>query len=620
MFCPKCGHELEQGAKFCDLCGAATEPVETSVDLAPEQTPAVKPPEIYADYPQTFPEPLQHKKKKGIFLKIIAVLLIAVISVSAIAVLGYFTFLPAKYTLMTAEYMTVQKSYKQLDSSLSRLEKLTDAASKNSIKSQSEISFSVDPSVFAMSGLDQQTIDLIQQYLTNITFKTNVNADMKTKKENLSFGLNYQNNPVISINGFLDDKKLGFNIPELSKTSLVGEFKDLKRLEELYPESIAPGQLASLENQDPWISNDIRDEIQIKHTDIKKLMETYTMALVNNLQNSDMSIKRGQTTEVLGKEMSCQEVTITLDQKAQRDLLVSLLDTAKEDDNLYNLLFGNIIKMYDIMIKSNPTLADSLQGADLDTVLSQAQVKVLINQLKKSITADMFPEGMTVKAYIKGFDVVKYELEIPVSDNGENVVLTFENVMVGDSSNKKFTITANVAGDSVNAFVNIDRQYDKSSDTQDMAVEFNMDIGGSATGNLNFKLDSKEDPVGKNTVKKNTNITLAYSSNDVIPGVSKADLTITSDGTETRNNDGLPTGVDSKVDMSINIPDALPQPVKLSVAVKGTTAYGEKVETPDWSTSNIIDLSTATREDLDAYLKELTDTLNSLAALISFAG
>lgn len=631
MFCQKCGHELAQGAKFCDICGGAlADSVQPGVELqAPEQTPtpAVRPPEIYADYPQTVPEPPK-PKKKGIFLKILAVLLIAILFVSGVTVLGYFTFLPAKYTLLAAEYMSVQKAYKQLDSSLARQEKVMDAAYGNTVKSQSELSFSLDSGIFANSGLDAQTIDFIQKSLSNVTLKFGAEADLSKKKENLSLGVNYMNNPVLSINGFLDDKKLGLNIPELNKTSLIGEFKDIPRLAELYPESftnsgmsMTSSGLNSLAGTDPWVSTRIHDEVKIEHQALKDVMQTYAMAFVNSLENSDMSIKRGQTTDVLGKETSCQEVTITLDQKAQRALLLSLLNTVKEDDNLYNLVFGNILKVDDIMSESNPTLANSFtsMGLDLDTVLSQTQIKQYITALKTMITADMFPSEMTIKAYIKGFDVVKYEVDIPVSDNGDNVVLTFESMINGDNVKKQVTLEVNAAGDTMAATINIDKQYDKASDTQDMIVELNADLGGSIAGNVNLKLDSNEDPDSGNTIRKNTNISLNYNIDSQFTGTSQGDLTIAVNGTETRNKDGLPTAVDSKTDVSINVPEVIPQPIKMAIAVKGTTTYGEKVETPAWATTDTIDLSTATREDLDAYMQQITDTLNALGGLMNFA-
>ena len=120
MFCPKCGKELAQAAKFCDKCGTPADFSQTPpVENTPNEPVEEKAPDIYADYPQTAPaapasEP-EKPRKKRLALKIIAVFLAAVVLISGVAVLGYHTFLPAKMTLKAAQYFSLQKSWQQLD-------------------------------------------------------------------------------------------------------------------------------------------------------------------------------------------------------------------------------------------------------------------------------------------------------------------------------------------------------------------------------------------------------------------------------------------------------------------------------------------------------------------------
>ena len=44
MFCPNCGKEIEDGAKFCSECGAALNS-EAETEREPEQTPAAAQPQ-----------------------------------------------------------------------------------------------------------------------------------------------------------------------------------------------------------------------------------------------------------------------------------------------------------------------------------------------------------------------------------------------------------------------------------------------------------------------------------------------------------------------------------------------------------------------------------------------
>ena len=95
----------------------------------PDEQSEDKTPDIYADYPlsDSAPEPEKPRKKKRLALRITAVILAAVVLITGIVVLGYYTFLPAKFTLKVAQYFTLQKSWKQVDRSMARSRQLTDA-------------------------------------------------------------------------------------------------------------------------------------------------------------------------------------------------------------------------------------------------------------------------------------------------------------------------------------------------------------------------------------------------------------------------------------------------------------------------------------------------------------
>ena len=61
MFCENCGKSLPDGAKFCNGCGAKTEPVQPAYAAAAEPTPArpVPPPPLYTPPAQTTYAPQQ---------------------------------------------------------------------------------------------------------------------------------------------------------------------------------------------------------------------------------------------------------------------------------------------------------------------------------------------------------------------------------------------------------------------------------------------------------------------------------------------------------------------------------------------------------------------------------
>ena len=617
MFCPKCGKELLQAARFCDACGTPADLSQTPpAGTTPNEPVEEKATDIYADYPQTAPaapasEP-EKPRKKRLALKIIALFLVAVFLISGVAVLGYHTFLPAKMTLKAAQYFTLQKSWQQLDQALTRTQQKVDALYDTSIKTDTKINLLMDSDFLSAFGLDKQTAELLVGFINDFTFQAVTEMDMPNKRENINISLNYLNNPMLSLNGFIDNDRIGLSLPELSKKGVAGRLKDLPRLVELYPEDLRYSGLDSLSGFDPWLSSSMAKEFTIDRKDLKKLMETYGMLFVNSIDSSDMSIKRGRTTQLFGEKISCQEVTITLDQRAQMDLIGSLLDTMKDDDVLYDAVFSKGAKILEMMASSNPLLAQGMRSADMQSLFSKSQIRMLLSSLKRSLSKDMFPKYMEIKVYIKGYDVVKYELELPLTTPGEKLIFSYENLIDGNESKKGFSIDVNSGGDHIAAYLNIDKQYDEKSDTEDLLVEFNADLAGSVPGNIHLTFNSDQDPNGAKEVKGKVNLALDFLIND-----QSGSFSIEADTRQVRNKNGLPENIEVIADISLDIPSALPQPVGLTTVFESDIQYDVTVTPPDWSES-AIDLATASREELDAFIMEIMETIDSIMELARY--
>lgn len=128
MFCPQCGKQLNDGAKFCSGCGSPVAAVPTPAQPAPVQHEPVQPttpvqPEpvaaqsAYTTYAAAAVAPEKKKSKKGLVIGIIA----ALVAVAVLACLFVFWIQPsflsdeAKYhkALDTAETAMSDKTYDQ---------------------------------------------------------------------------------------------------------------------------------------------------------------------------------------------------------------------------------------------------------------------------------------------------------------------------------------------------------------------------------------------------------------------------------------------------------------------------------------------------------------------------
>lgn len=610
MLCPNCGKELPEDAVICESCGAPSDTVQAPPEGSGLNEQAdTGTPDIYADYPQTPSEPQKPRKKK-LFLKITAIIAAAVILLAGVAVLGYYTFLPAKLTLKTAQYFTLKKAWKQTDQYMTLQEKKLDAVYNTPVKTDTKVSIKMDTGFLTALGLDEGSAELFVDFLDDFTFQAVTEADLPNRKENFDLRLNYLNNPMLSLNGFLDNDRMGVSLPELSQKRVVGSFRDIPRLIELYPEELSSSRVEALAALDPWLASRIRQETGFDRKDLKQLMDTYGMFLVNNVDSSNMSIRRNKATRLFDEEVRCQEVTITLDQKAQMDLVGSLLDTMRKDDLLYDAVFSKGAKILEIMVNSNPALAESLQGVNIASVFDKSQIRLLLSTLKLSLTKDMFFEEVVIKVYIEGLDVVKYEMEIPTDTPGGRCLFSYESLINDNASRDRYIF--DIASDGLSLYLGIDRQYDPKSDTKDLTFEINMSSARSDPGNFRITFKSNQDPDGPNRIKGRIDAVIDLQAEDNVINISFG-----ADMKQVRNKDGLPENTEMIADLSTRYPPNLPEPLVITLVLESDFQYGVTVETPDWS-ADAIDLATASKEELDAFVTEIMETINSITQLLEY--
>ncbi|NLW03143.1 MAG: zinc ribbon domain-containing protein [Clostridiaceae bacterium] len=636
MLCPNCGKELPEGSGICESCGASADisqtppedisqtPMENFSQMPPadfiqppsgenwpDEQSEDKTPDIYADYPlsDSAPEPEKPRKKKRLALRITAVILAAVVLITGIVVLGYYTFLPAKITLKVAQYFTLQKSWKQVDRSMARSRQLTDAFFENPLKADTRISYYLDPAALTLLGLGDIS-EFLAALMNDFTIQASTEVDLPNRKQNFSMSLNYLNNPTLSLNGFIDNDRIGLSMPELSKKSITGRFSDLPRLVEMYPEYLKDSGLESLAGLDPWLVSSLSREVAVESKDIRKIMQTYGMLFVNNVEGKDMSIMRGKTTGIFGEKIRCMEVAITLDQKAQLKLAEVMLDTMRDDDTLYNAMFGNLAKVLEMMFANNPALNRNMRLANIGDLFGRSQYNLLLSILKQSLNKNIFPEKAEIKVYINGLDVVKYELEIPLGTSGESFRITYENLINGNDSKTGFVLDSISAGEHVTIYMNSDKKYDEKSDTQDSSFEFGL--SGIDESDIRLKISSNQDLEGSNTVRGTVDLALDYTIDN-----SSGGLSLKADTLHVRNKDGLPENVDLTANISLNVPSVQEEPIGLTLAFESDIQYGVEVKTPDWAGS-AIDLGTASKEELDSFVNEIKQTIDAIRQLASY--
>jgi len=614
MFCNKCGSQLPEGASFCTACGArqnsSTESTPTTA-LEPVESNELTSPQTYQSGYTLPEEPPAKPKKKRIALKIILALVLVLVLGAGVTVLGYYTFLPAKTTLTIAQYATVRDSYDTIDKQLTQFrEKVLDPFYQDTIKTQTEIALSLDDEFLSvLLGNDNSTIGIVKDALKNASISFGSAVDAKNKKQIINFGVKYMQNPLLTVNAYVDGKKFGLSVPELSRKTIVGDLSNLDNLANLLP-SVDEEALEMFENMDPWFGSRIYDDIKIDRAALKKVMQDFSKTIVDSIDPSNMSIKRGRTTDLFGEEIKCQEITIKLNQKAQKKLVANVLSMAKDSQEFYNLTIGNILKLVDIL-SENPLYKDMLDMVDLEDLLSKSNYKAMLNGLKSNLDETMFPEKVTAKVYIKGLDIVKYE--ITLAEDDEEILLTLEQVNEGLSHKTRVTLSQE---DNFSGEFSIIKDYDASSDICDFDVKFSFT---DYYASFDMSLSSKEELQGKNEVKHDVNASIIVNE-DYSDDSSSVEITAKINGTKTRNGKKQVTESSYKGNLSVALPEKLvyyysaPESVSIGFSVDTQNTYGQKVEIP--KADETLDLATATEDDFEELGEEIYEQISPLIFML----
>lgn len=554
---------------------------------------------------------IDNPKKRNTLLKVLFVFAISLTLVCGVAVLGYSTFLPAKQTLMAAGYASNIKSYNYIDKHMSLYEKkYIEPLMNSTIQKAFRAGISLDKSLLEQF-LPSDYADEIAGVINNIAFKYDYAFDLNNKKRVDRFGLSYLLNPILTLRMSLDGNKFALSADEFTKKTITGDIKDLGKLSELFPDTPSD-YWDTMSNIDPWIMSRVFEEIKIDKKELKNLIFDYSSELISSIDSDNMSIKRGLTTEVLGKNVKCQEITIKLDVELQKKVALNLIKKMQNDDSFYNTTIGNLLKYFDIL-SENQYYKQAIDETGIMDILSKDNFKKELSKTEDEIEDIEFGEDIKAIIYIDGLDIVKY---VFLSEEAENdTLLTIEQDIKDLSSNSRLTIKSDMGGDSINMVLGIRNNYDKRNDISDFAMELSTERGQNGnTSKFSISIESDEEISNKNEVDHTFSAVIKAEGANFVD-MDKATFNINLDGTKTRNTGNQIVESDYKGDFSFHMPTTMPNPIKIGFYAKTDTSYGEEVKIPEYT--QVLDIRTATQED---YYQLMLEIENNFYTLLQLAG
>lgn len=303
MFCEKCGAALEDGVKFCPSCG------ESTAQTAPEAQPAAEGPS---------PVPGKKRGKWWIGLLAAGVLICA-------ALLCVFVFPRDVQHLVLGDEGYARHLAKQAAERLAENTAWAEEERQGSAEITPVVKFGP---VFEESGASEEELKALEEYLNALRLR----MDLLWEKEQLKaeYRLEDADGRLLSAQALIEKDAASVRLPEVA--------------EEYFK---AAADYSSLFQQDGADARRLRQSL-------KALAETYTEAL----EEADCRYREDVRLKVHDVAVEADRAEITFSGRDAAELLISLLETAREDEYLEELFqsssegFGDYHEMIDELIAS----------------------------------------------------------------------------------------------------------------------------------------------------------------------------------------------------------------------------------------------------------------------------
>lgn len=642
MFCSHCQKELPEDARFCSVCGrqlienasshadpsdlsGTSEAVYSQQASEPEHTLEIGPDGVVSQGLKEDSHPVEelqatpNKPKKKRFIKVVGASLIVLLVLLSIPVLGYFTFFPAKWVLAIAGQHTLKEKSEALNALSSRYEQqLLIPYYEETTKTGTRLDFKADADLLTGLGLDKATADFTAQMINQLTLRYDNAHDARNKIRTDVLGISYMNNPIITLDTFVKDKSFGLSIPELTEKRITGQFADLPALNEALPGVFTEEQLTSFSAYNPWLEDEIYQEMKASEFNGDKILYDYLMFAYKSIDGKNMSIKNGVEVQVFEEASKYREVTLFLDRSAQAGLMDKILKKMETDNELYDF--------FDVYSKFINTIASysgnmSYLGEAQDTPLfNWAENKEALTESIRNYRAELseedFPETLTLKAYIRGREIALLKLAVPLSPYGDAFQLTLADKWKGGIYRNQILI--NTVNDGAKMDLRMNGEMDFSNTAYPESIRLNIDslydINGEST-NISAKLAADEKSAGGS--ESDHTMSLDVTISGLSAGApDTASVSLLQQGTRTRNSKGYVTSSDYDLDINVSVPNYLLNPLKLTISVESQAAYGEDVTLPDTSSQPLLDIATATSSDYEELADEIQSQLGFLSLLL----
>ena len=389
----------------------------------------------------------------------------------------------------------------QFWSSLSKASKITGdktySEALNEIRNLKEKSYTLkgDAKFNISSTEEDEEVQKIADAFSKIQISYDMNVVGKKNKEKGILNFGFDNKQVLSVDYLRDNDLFGIKIGEVYDKYISIENKNLKQLAEKY-------EVDSTEIPDKIEFIDMHDLYDISEEEIQHINDLIVGTLKNEIPEECYSVNENVETDILGEKAKTKEYKIELSAKQIDDIAIKLLENAKRDEVILNLIVNkyNKVSMNTLAGKEKITKDDlireieesikeiqekpSKEGVTVSNVYAKDRAKIDISTSKNSI--------MNIELQKVGKETVM-NIGIHLDDETENVEEENNTTIEKLRINSKVKINQ-ISNEKSNA--NIETQIE----TEDLKFGMNMNYEIEFSEKISIESFTAENSINLNNI------------------------------------------------------------------------------------------------------------------------
>ncbi|MGN1383700.1 MAG: DUF6583 family protein [Clostridia bacterium] len=358
----------------------------------------------------------------------------------------------------------------QFWSSLSKASKITGdktySEALNEIRNLKEKSYTLkgDAKFNISSTEEDEEVQKIADAFSKIQISYDMNVVGKENKEKGILNFDFDNKQVLSVDYLRDNDLFGIKIGEVYDKYISIENKNLKQLAEKY-------EIDSTEIPDKIEFIDMHDLYDVSEEEIQHINDLIVGTLKNEIPEECYSVNENVETDILGEKAKTKEYKIELSAKQIDDIAIKLLENAKRDEVILNL----IVNKYNKISMNTIAGKEKIAKDDLIKEIEESIKEIQEEPSKEGVIVSNFYAKDKAKIDISTSknNIMNIELQKAGKETVINIGIYFDDETASDTKTEKMRINGKVkinqtSNEKSNA--NIETQIE----TEDLKFGMNM--------------------------------------------------------------------------------------------------------------------------------------------------